>query len=214
MNPDQFVHGQDLFAAMFHITDRKNFDARVQAPYVLAEIRALRSSIFKNSPEVQRAISIGGPIEQKYDLTRPDLYVPALETFCAILEPFAMTILTGTLRRVGYAIFPQYTQILGVPKDNVKEAMGIKDRNDLIRLICTSYSTQGVLGANAGTLTPAETESGMLVTDTTFIPCQLQMGVFVGAGMMTGMFRDSALVEQKCRSKGAQACVYSFTFSH
>src|SRR5213078_2467592 len=198
----------------FHIPDRKSFDARVQAPYVLAEIRALRSSVFRNSPEVQRAIAIAGPIEQKYDLNRADLYLPAIETFCSILEPLAMTILTGTLRRVGYEIFPQYAAILGIPKASIKEALGIKDKADLVRVICTSYSEKGVIGANAGTLSPLVTDSGMTITDTTFMPCQLQMGVFIGAGMMTGMFRDSALVEKRCRIKGAPACVYAFTFTH
>jgi hypothetical protein len=198
---------------MFYIQDRKNFNAKVQAPYVLAEIRALRSSIFfKSSQEVQRALANAVPIEQKYDLNRADLYVPALETFCAILEPLSMTILTGTLRRVGYEMFPQYTTILGIPKANVMEAMGIKDKTDLVRLICNSYTQQGVIGPDAGALTPMVTDTGMTVTDTTFMPCQLQMGVFLGAAKMTNLFRDSALVEKRCRAKGDTVCAYEFTF--
>ncbi|HEX2688598.1 MAG TPA: hypothetical protein VHN14_18350 [Kofleriaceae bacterium] len=197
---------------MFYIQDRKSFNAKVQAPYVLAEIRALRSSIFKSSPEVQRALAIAGPVEQKYDLNRADLYLPAIETFCAILDPLSMTILTGTLRRVGYEMFPQYVAIMGIPKASVKEAMGIKDAADLVRLICTSYVEQGVVGSDAGTLTPMVTDSGMSVTDTTFMPCQLQMGVFLGAAKMTGLFRDSALVEKRCRAKGDTVCAYDFIF--
>ena len=52
------------------------------------------------------------------------------------------------------------------------------------------------------------------MTDSSMMPCQLQMGVFVGAGTMTGMFRDSSLVEKRCRAKGDAACVYEFTFSY
>jgi len=197
---------------MFYIQDRTTFNAKVQAPYVLAEIRALRSSIFRNAPEVQRALAIAGPVERKYDLNRADLYLPALETFCSILDPLAKTILTGTLRRVGYEMFPQYATILGIPKTNVKEALGIKDKADLVRLICNSYTQQGVMGSDAGALTPVVTESGMSVTDTTFMPCQLQMGVFLGAASVTGMFRDNALVETRCRAKGDTVCAYDFVF--
>lgn len=199
---------------MFYIPDRKSFDARVQAPYVLAAIRALRSSIFFKSPEVQSALAIAAPIEQKYDLSRADLYVPALETFCAILEPLTMSILTGTLRRVGSEIFPQYVSILGIPKNNVMGAMGITNRQELIGVICSSYSTQGVLGSGAGSLTPTPTGSGISVTDTTFMPCQLQIGVFIGAGKMTNLFRESAVAERRCRAKGDTACVYEFTFDY
>jgi hypothetical protein len=58
------------------------------------------------------------------------------------------------------------------------------------------------------------THGGVSVTDTSMMPCQLQMGVFVGAGTMTGMFRDSSLVEKKCRAKGDPACMYEFTFTY
>src|SRR6187549_3228266 len=111
---------------MYYPSDHQGLNAKIQAPFVLAEIRALRSSIFKSSPEVQRAIAIADKVERSYDLNRADLFIPALETFCAVLEPFAMTILTGTMRRVGYEIFPQYVSILGIPAANVKTAMQIK----------------------------------------------------------------------------------------
>ena len=192
--------------------DRKSLNAKVQAPFVLAEIRALRSSIFKNSVEVLQALAIAPAVEQKYDLNRADLYVPALETFCAILEPLSGTLLTGTMRRVGYEIFPQYVTILGIPKSNLMEAMGIKSKGDLVSLICNSYTQQGVIGPDAGALSPAATPTGMTVTDTTFMPCQLQIGVFLGAAKLTNLFRDSALVEKRCRTKGDTVCVYDFTF--
>ena len=194
---------------MYYPSDHKGLDATIQAPFVLAEIRALHSSIFKSSPEVQRAIAIADKIEQAYDLQRADLFIPALETFCAVLEPFAMTILTGTMRRVGYEIFPQYVSILGIPAANVKAAMDIKVPTDLVRLICAAYTTC-VVGADAGALTPEIMGSTAVVTDTTFMPCQLQMGVFLGAGKLTGLFRENALVERRCRSKGDSACVYDF----
>jgi hypothetical protein len=195
---------------MFYIQDRKTFNARIQAPFVLAEIRALRSSIFKNAPEVQRALAIAAPIERKYDLSRPDLFVPALETACSILEPLSKTVLTGTLRRVGYEVFPQLIAILGIPAANVKAAMGLKDGVDLIRMICTNYA-QCVVGPDAGSLTLTTTDSGVSVTDTTFLPCPLQIGAFLGGGQTTGLFRDNALVEKRCRAKGDPACVYDFT---
>ena len=81
---------------MYYPGDRNSLNAKIQAPFVLAEIRALRASIFKSSPEIQRALAIADRVEQSYDLTRPDLFIPALDTYCAILEPFAMTVLTGT----------------------------------------------------------------------------------------------------------------------
>jgi hypothetical protein len=196
---------------MFYISDRKNLNVKVQAPFVMAEIRALRSSIFKGSPEVQRALGIAAQVEQKYDLSRNDLFLPALDTFCAILDPLAMTILTGTLRRVGYEIFPQLISILGMSAGNVKAAMGVKDGPDLARAICGYYS-QCVIGADSGALSPMGMESSLTVTDTTIMPCQLQMGVFLGAGKMTGLFRESAVVEKRCRAKGDTVCVYEFSF--
>ena len=57
---------------------------------------------------------------------------------------------------------------------------------------------------------PADAKTAV-VTDTTFMPCQLQMGVFLGAGKLTGLFRENALVEKRCRSKGDSVCVYEFT---
>jgi hypothetical protein len=195
---------------MYYPGDRNSLNAKIQAPFVLAEIRALRASIFKSSPEIQRALAIADKVEQSYDLTRPDLFIPALETYCAILEPFAMTVLTGTMRRVGYEMFPQYVQILGIAPHNVKAAMNLKTGADLIRTICTAYSTC-VIGNDAGTLTPEVIGSTVTVTDTTFMPCQLQMGVFLGAGKLTGLYRDNTLAEKRCRAKGDTVCVYDFT---
>jgi hypothetical protein len=194
---------------MYYPGDRHSLSAKIQAPFVLAEIRALRASIFKSSPEIQRALAIADKVEQSYDLTRSDLFIPALETYCAILEPFAMTVLTGTMRRVGYEMFPQYIQILGISTANVKAAMGLKTGADLIRTICTAYS-QCVIGNDAGTLVPEVAGATVTVTDTTFMPCQLQMGVFLGAGKVTGLYRDNALVEKRCRAKGDAACIYEF----
>lgn len=196
---------------MFYIADRKSVTTKVQAPFVMAEIRALRSSIFKKSAEVQRALAIAAQVEQKYDLSRVDLFLPVIETFCAILDPLAQTILTGTLRRVGNEVFPALISVLGIPRSNVKPAMGLKEPADLVRSICGYYS-QCVVGSEAGALTPTPSDTGISVTDTSMMPCQLQMGVFAGAGTMTLMFRDSALVEKRCRSKGDPACVYEFTF--
>lgn len=196
---------------MYYPSDGTRLSSKIQAPFVLAEIRALRSSIFKNSPEVQRALAVADKVEQSYDLQRPDLFIPALETFCAILEPFAMTVLTGTMRRVGYEIFPQYVSILGIPAGGVKAAMGIKTSFDLVRTICTAWN-QCVIGNDAGTMVPETRGANAVVTDTTFLPCQLQIGVFLGAGKLTGLFKDNALVERRCRSKGDSVCVYDFTF--
>jgi len=195
---------------MYYPSDHK-LAAKIQAPFVLAELRALRSSIFKSSPEVQRAIAIADTIERTYDLQRADLFLPALETFCAVLEPFAQTILTGTMRRVGYEIFPQYVSILGIPANNVKAAMNVSTGTDLVQLICGAYNTC-VTGNDAGTLA-AEVRSptSATVTDTTFMPCQLQIGVFLGAAKLTGLFRETALVERRCRGKGDTACVYEFS---
>lgn len=196
---------------MYYPSDHQGLNAKIQAPFVLAEIRALRSSIFKSSPEVQKAIAIADKIERSYDLNRAELFIPALETFCAVLEPFAMTILTGTMRRVGYEIFPQYVSILGIPAANVKTAMQIKSPQDLVRTICGAY-TQCVVGPDSGNLIAEFAGSGAQVTDSSFMPCQLQMGVFLGAGKLTGLFRENALVEKRCRSKGDTVCVYEFTF--
>src|SRR5262245_16335510 len=196
---------------MYYPSDSKSLTAKIQAPFVLAEIRALRSSIFKKTQEVQTALAIAERVEQSYELQRPDLFIPAAETWAAILDPFAMTVLTGTLRRIGYEIFPQYVQILGIPPGNVKQAMDIKVPADLVRTICEAYS-RCVVGDDAGTLTPEIHGATVTVTDTTIIPCQLQMGVFLGAGKLTGLFRENVLAERRCRNKGDTVCSYEFVF--
>jgi hypothetical protein len=196
---------------MYYPSDRKSLVAKIQAPFVLAEIRALRSSIFKKTTEVQSALAIADKVEQSYDLNRADLFIPAAETWSAILEPFARTVLTGTLRRVGYEIFPQYVSILGIAAANVKAAMDIKSSADLIRTICAAYSTC-VVGKDAGTLAFEAEGSTVTVVDTTIIPCQLQMGVFLGAGKLTGLFRENALAERRCRAKHDAVCSYEFVF--
>jgi serine/threonine protein kinase len=190
---------------------RKSLRSKMQAPFVLAEIRALRSSIFKKAPEVQSALAIADKVEHSYDLHRSDLFIPAFETFCAILEPFEMTVLTGTLRRIGYEMFPQYVSILGIPPSDVKAAMQLSQATDLVRVICDAYS-KCVVGTDAGTLTPRIAGTTATVTDTTFMPCQLQMGVFLGAGKLTGLFGDSTLTEKRCRSRGDSVCMYEFVF--
>jgi len=192
-------------------SDLKSVRARIQAPYVLAEIRALRSSIFKKTQEVQSALAIADEVERKYELDRADLFIPAGETWCAILEPFAMTVLTGTLRRIGYEIFPQYVSVLGISPADVRTAMNLNTPADLVRRICSAYSTC-VVGDDAGVLTPETQGANVTVYDSTIIPCQLQMGVFFGAGKMTGLFRENVLVEKSCRAKGDTVCAYDFVF--
>ena len=196
---------------MYYPSDRKSLRAKIQAPFVLAEIRALRSSIFKKTQEVQSALAVAEKVEQSYDLHRADLFIPAGDTWCAILDPFAMTVLTGTLRRIGYEIFPQYVSILGIAPANVRTAMDIKVPADLVRTICEAYS-RCVVGEDAGTLTPEISGTNATVIDDTIIPCQLQMGVFLGAGKLTGLFRENALVERRCRNKGDTVCSYEFVF--
>jgi hypothetical protein len=196
---------------MYYPSDRKSLVAKIQAPFVLAEIRALRSSIFKKTQEVQTALAIADKVEQSYDLNRVDLFIPAADTWCAILEPFAKTVLTGTLRRVGYEVFPQYVSILGIPAGNVKAAMDIKSSADLIRTICNAYSTC-VVGKDAGVLSFEIEGSTVIVNDSTIIPCQLQMGVFLGAGKLTGLFRENVLIERRCRAKNDPVCSYEFVF--
>ncbi len=184
---------------------------RIQAPFVLAEIRALRSSIFKRSREVQSALAIADKVEHSYDLHNAELFLPLDDTWCAILEPFELTVVTGTLRRIGYEIFPQYVSILGIPAPEVKSAMDLRSPTDLIRVICAAYSTC-VVGGEAGALTAGLESRRPTVTDTSCMPCQLQMGVFLGAGQMTGLFGDNALSETRCRSRGDSVCVYEFAF--
>lgn len=211
MSSNQVSQGHERSGSMFHVADLKTVNVKVQAPFVAAAIRALRSSIFKKSPEVQQALAIAALIEQKYDLSRVDLFVPVSDTICALLEPFSGTLLSGTLHRVGTEIFPALITVLGIPPGNVKAAMGLKEPVDVVRALCTNY-TQCVVGPEAGDLTPLITESGVSVIDTTMMPCQLQMGVFAGAGVLTRMFRDTALVEKHCRARGDSTCVYDFTF--
>ncbi|HMG21066.1 MAG TPA: protein kinase, partial [Kofleriaceae bacterium] len=188
---------------------RRSLSSRIQAPFVLAQIRALRSSIFRHSPECRSALAIADKVETSYDLRRNDLFIPAGDTWCAILEPFAMTVLTGTLRRIGYEIFPQYVSILGIPTPDVRTAMELRSPIDLIRVICAAYS-KCVIGTDAGTLTATVERSRAIVADTTIIPCHLQIGVFLGAGKLTGLFGDGALCEKRCRSRGDAACTYEF----
>ena len=192
-------------------TDPRSVRAKIQAPFVLAEIRALRSSIFKKTQEVQTALAIAEKVEQSYELDRADLFIPAGETWCAILEPFAMTVLTGTLRRIGYEIFPQYISIRGIAPPNVKTAMNLDGPGDLVRTICAAYSTC-VVGDDAGVLTPESAGPHVTVNDSTIMPCQLQIGVFLGAGKLTGLFRENALAENRCRNKGDSVCSYEFVF--
>jgi hypothetical protein len=178
---------------------------------VLAEIRALRSSIFKRSREVQSALAIADKVEHSYDLHNAELFLPLDDTWCAILEPFELTVVTGTLRRIGYEIFPQWMSILGIPPPAVTTAMDLRSPADLVRVICEGYS-KCVVGEQAGTMTAGIEGSRATVTDTSCMPCQLQMGVFLGAGQMTGLFHDSALTETRCRSRGDSVCVYEFAF--
>jgi len=192
-------------------SDLKSVRAKIQAPLVLAEIRALRSSIFKKTQEVQTALAVAEKVEQSYELDRADLFIPAGETWCAILEPFAMTVLTGTLRRIGYEIFPQYLSILGIAPPNVKTAMNLNTPADLVRTVCAAYS-ECVVGDDAGALAPESAGANMTVNDSTIIPCQLQIGVFLGAGKLTGLFRENVIVEKRCRNKGDSVCSYEFVF--
>jgi serine/threonine-protein kinase len=190
---------------------RRSLSIRIQAPFVLAEIRALRSSIFKRSREVQSALAIADKVEHSYDLHNTELFLPLDDTWSAILEPFELTVVTGTLRRIGYEIFPQWMSILGIPAPEVTTAMDLRSPADLVRMICKGYS-KCVVGGGAGLLTAGIDGSRTTVTDTSCMPCQLQMGVFLGAGQLTGLFCDTALTETRCRSRGDRVCVYEFAF--
>jgi hypothetical protein len=192
-------------------SDLKRVRAKIQAPFVLAEIRALRSSIFKKTQEVQSALAIAETVEREYELDRADLFIPAGDTWCRILEPFALTVLTGTLRRIGYEIFPQYISMLGIALPDVRTAMNLNTPADLVRTICSAYSTC-MIGDDAGVLTPETLGANVTVYDSTLIPCQLQMGVFLGAGKLTGFFREDVLTERGCRNKGDSVCAYEFVF--
>jgi len=196
---------------MYFPANRESLDVKVQAPYVMAQIRALRSSIFKKSPEVQAALIIADRIERTYDLTREDLFLPAFDTFNAILEPFAKSVLTGTLREIGYELFPQYVSVLKIPRANVNVALGITKPEDALRAVCDGYR-RSVTGSDAGTLVLSTAGSTTTVIDTTFVPCALFMGIFLGAGKLTGLFRANALIERRCRASGERACSYDFVF--
>jgi hypothetical protein len=196
---------------MYIPPNRSSLNAKIQAPFILAAIRALRSSIFKKSPEVQTALTAAARVEQAYDLTRADLFLPLTETWGAIVEPFAKTVLTGTLREIGYEIFPQLVSILNIPPGNVKVALGISKPNDVIQFVSDAYR-KCVIGSDAGALEPSTSGSTTTITDTTCIHCALQMGVFLGAGKMTGLFRYNVLTERRCRARGDTACSYDFAF--
>jgi hypothetical protein len=89
--------------------------------------------------------------------------------------------------------------------------MHLHHATDLVRTICDAYN-ECVIGADAGTLRATVTGTTATVTDTTFMPCQLQIGVFLGAGKITGMFRERVFSERRCRGRGDSACVYELTF--
>lgn len=184
------------------------FSARIQAPFVLAQINALKASIFKSSTELQTALSVAEEVGRKYDLTRPDLFIPARETFCAILEPLSNIAHTGTIRRIGLGIFAQYVKIMGVPQGAVKQALGVNSPGDLIRFVSDSYG-KCVVGPGSGDLAVTKIDSkSAIITDTSFVPCSLQSGVYIGAGNLTGL--KAMLRETKCRLRGHTSCVYEF----
>ena len=196
---------------MYIPPNRRGMSAKVQAPYVLAEIRALRSSLFKKTPEVKAALAIADRVEQTYDLTRTDLFLPVPETMNAIIEPLATSVFTGTLREIGYEMFPQYLSILNIPRANAKATLGLATPDDLIRFVCDAYS-KSVIGSDAGALEPSTAGSTTTVTDTSVVPCELNMGVFTGAGQVTGLFRSNVVTERRCRANGNHACSYDFAF--
>jgi hypothetical protein len=196
---------------MYFPANRANSNTMVQGPYILAQIRALRSSIFNKSSEVQAALAIAARVEQAYDLTRDDLFVPAFDTFSAILEPLGTSVLTGTLREIGYEMFPQYISVLKIPPANVKVALNITKPEDVIRAVCDGFR-RSATGSDAGEIVHSTTGSTTTVTDTTFVPCALFMGIFLGAGNLTKLFRHNALIERRCRGNGERACSYDFVF--
>jgi hypothetical protein len=186
--------------------ERSAFQAKIQAPFVLAQINALKASIFKSSAEIQTALSVADSIAQRYELTRPDLFIPARETFGAILEPLSNIAHAGTIRRIGLGIFPQYMKILGVPAGGAKAALGVNTPSDLVRNVCEAYG-RCVTGPGAGALTPTRIDSkSAVVSDTTFVPCSLQSGVFIGAGQITGL--KLMVRETQCRLRGHSSCIY------
>jgi len=170
-----------------------------------------REAEHQGSSSLWAALAIAERVEHSYDLTRDDLFVPAADTFSAILEPFARSVLTGTLREIGYEMFPQYISVLKIPPANVKVALSITKPEDVIRAVCDGFR-RSVTGSDAGMLVQSTTGSTTTVTDTTFLPCALFMGIFLGAGNLTGLFRSNALIERRCRGNGERACSYDFMF--
>src|SRR3954464_8505034 len=110
---------------MYYPSGHRHLDAKVQAAFVLAELRALRAAISERSPALERALEVADGIEQNHDLSRADLFVPALDTCCALLEPFELSMVTGALRQIGNALFRQYVSILGIPPANVRAALQV-----------------------------------------------------------------------------------------
>jgi hypothetical protein len=196
---------------MYYPSGHRRLDAKVQASFVLAELRALRVAISEPSPALQRALAVADDIEHNHDLSRADLFIPALDTCCALLEPFEHSMATGALRQIGNALFPQYVSILGIPPTHVRTALQVSSGGDLVRTLCGAY-TDCIVGPDAGALVADVTAGGATITDTSFLPCQLQIGVLLGAGALTGLFSDAALVETCCRSRGAGACAYALAF--
>lgn len=192
---------------MYYPSGHRRLDAKVQASFVLAELRALRAAISERSRALERALEIADDIEQNHDLSRADLFVPALDTCCALLEPFEHSMLTGALRQIGNALFRQYVSILGIPPAKVRAALRVTTGGDLVRAICAAYTTS-IVGPDAGALVADVTSAGATITDTGFLPCQLQIGVLLGAGALTGLFGDAALIETRCRSRGDVVCAY------
>jgi len=192
---------------MYYPSGGRRLNAKIQAPLLLAEIRALRRSSVERSPVVHQALAIADQVEQRYDLSRADLFVPAFETFCAILEPLEQAPVAGVLRRVGHEIFRQYVAILGIPAANANTALQLRDGADLVRRICAVYAER-VVGPESGALTADAVGGQLAVTDTSFMPCPLQIGMFLGAGKLTGLLCETALVEIRCRSRGDSVCRY------
>jgi len=191
---------------MYYPSGHRRLDAKVQAPFVLAVLRAIRVAISEASPALARALEAADDIEHNHDLSRADLVIPALDTCGALLEPFEQPPLTGALRQIGSAVFSQYVSILGIPPANARTALQVTTGGDLVRAICGIY-TACVTGAEAGALVADLTSAGATITDTSFLPCQLQIGA------LTGLCCASALIETRCRSRGDAACAYELAFT-
>jgi len=110
-----------------NIKERKSLDAKIQAPFVMAEIRALRGSIFKSSPEVQRALAIANSVEQKYDLNRADLLVHVgLELEIGWLPPLVLGSRNEkiTLGQPGNLDASSQIPVLDVPTTKIDRSLG------------------------------------------------------------------------------------------